>query len=301
MKIWKNVNFLVALSIHGFLLPVFNGAAQQIADTTYNPAFIIHPEKNKAVTVAIDEGHNNFHTAEGRYKPFASILRKAGYQVRSLNTSITENALKNINVLVIANAVHRDNANNWSLPNPSAFTATEIKLLNSWVTKGGALFIIADHMPFAGAAADLARSFGFVFYNGFAIDTLHKANGDLFCKSNGSLAEDELTRDLDSIVSFTGQGFEVPASARSILNLNDGFEILLPQQPWVFDRTTERKKAGGLSQLAALDFKKGKVLVSGEAAMFSAQVSGGQKVGMNSPRAPQNYKLLLNTLDWLSH
>jgi hypothetical protein len=37
----------------------------------------------------------------------------------------------------------------------------EMKLIKKWVKKGGSLFLIADHMPMAGAASELASVFGF--------------------------------------------------------------------------------------------------------------------------------------------
>jgi hypothetical protein len=44
------------------------------------------------------------------------------------------------------------------------------------------------------------------------------------------------------------------------------------------------------------------VAVFGEAAMFSAQVSGPQRrpMGMNAPRAGQNPQFLLNVMHWLA-
>jgi hypothetical protein len=41
-------------------------------------------------------------------------------------------------------------------------------------------------------------------------------------------------------------------------------------------------------------------VIFGEAAMFSAQLSGGQKFGMNSDIAKNNYLLLLNLSRWLA-
>ena len=45
----------------------------------------------------------------------------------------------------------------------------------------------------------------------------------------------------------------------------------------------------------------GRVVMSGEAAMFTAQVAGPQqfRAGMNSPFAARNYRLLLNFIHWL--
>jgi hypothetical protein len=59
--------------------------------------------------------------------------------------------------------------------------------------------------------------------------------------------------------------------------------------------------AGGMLQGAVLLAGRGRVAVFGEAAMFSAQVSGAARrpMGMNDPGAAQNPQFLLNTLHWL--
>lgn len=48
-------------------------------------------------------------------------------------------------------------------------------------------------------------------------------------------------------------------------------------------------------------YGKGKVVVFGEAAMFTAQLAGPNKnkTGMNNLVAPENYQLLLNIIHWL--
>src|SRR5262249_48356280 len=56
--------------------------SQQQADLTFdanvkNPAYTTtHPK------VLIDEAHFNFHTASGRYKPFADLVSNDGYRVK---------------------------------------------------------------------------------------------------------------------------------------------------------------------------------------------------------------------------
>jgi hypothetical protein len=57
-----------------------------------------------------------------------------------------------------------------------------------------------------------------------------------------------------------------------------------------------------MSHGALLTFGKGRVAVFGEAAMFTAQVSGEQRrpMGMNMPTAAQNPQFLLNVMRWLS-
>lgn len=50
-----------------------------------------------------------------------------------------------------------------------------------------------------------------------------------------------------------------------------------------------------------MEYGKGRVVMSGEAAMFTAQLAGPQqvRVGMNSPYAANNFRLLLNIIHWL--
>jgi hypothetical protein len=87
-----------------------------------------------------------------------------------------------------------------------------------------------------------------------------------------------------------------------LLRLPADVQLLEPDTAWVFDSTTKRRTGTGWLQGAALRVGKGRVVVLGEAAMFSAQLAGPQRVpmGMNSPVARQNAQLLLNTIHWLS-
>ena len=58
----------------------------------------------------------------------------------------------------------------------------------------------------------------------------------------------------------------------------------------------------GWSQGALLKAAKGRVAVSGEAGMFTAQLAGPQArpFGMNAPAASQNAQFLLNVAHWLA-
>src|SRR5215469_8750801 len=80
-------------------------SAQQVADLKYKPP-IPRPayEAGKGPRVALDEAHHNFHTAEGRYKPFAELLRRDGYRVDGLRQPFSAESLKDVDVLVISNA-----------------------------------------------------------------------------------------------------------------------------------------------------------------------------------------------------
>lgn len=295
----KHGNFIRLAGVALILMYGVAIQAQQLADTAYLPP-IKASNDGAGTTVVIDEAHNNFHTADGRYSPFAKVLRHSGYSVTGNRETFTDKSLKEIKVLVIANALNEANLSQWKTPTPSAFTKDEIIALNTWVKNGGSLFLIADHMPFAGAAKDLAKSFGFIFYNSFAMDT-SKNGADIFTISEKTLnIPKELSiSGIADVATFTGQAFDIPAKAISILTFDGRYTVLIPEEAWVFDKNVIALPAEGKSQLAILNYGKGKVAVSGEAAMFTAQTAGGTKAGMNSPEGKNNYKLLLGIMKWL--
>ena len=126
--------------LSGILLLAATGIiqAQQVPDLKYNPP-IPRPayKSGEGPRVAIDEAHNNFHTAEGRYRPFAELLRRDGYRVDGLGKPLSAVSLKAVDVLVIANPLHERNVEDWSLPTPCAFTGDEIAAVRAWAEKGG--------------------------------------------------------------------------------------------------------------------------------------------------------------------
>lgn len=278
------------------------GYAQQVVDPdfsyeTVSPLFL----NGDGLKVAIDQGHNNFHTLSGRYASFAQVLTKEGFRVVSVQGEIDEIKLENIDVLVISNPIHESNLGNWVLPNPSAYTESEIIIINDWVKNGGRLFLIADHMPFGGAASGLATSFGFNFTNGFA--RFPDQNGfDTFLKIEASIGSHEVTEGIDQVMTFTGQAFEIPESADGLLRFPEGSFSLEPDTAWRFNENTYARRIDGWYQGALLSYGVGKVVVFGEAAMFTTQLAGDRKikVGMNTKGAEQNAKLLRNVMAWIS-
>jgi hypothetical protein len=282
--------------------------AQQVADTDYKP--VIHDpayEPGDGPVVFIDEGHHNFHTKEGRYKAFSNLLERDGYVVKGYTGEFKRSKLTGGKILVISNALNNKNVRDWTLPTPSAFTLKEINVLNKWVIDGGSLFLIADHMPMAGAATDLAADFGFEFTNGFVFDTAFPRVPAIFTVQNGTLVESGITRgrnDLErvgQIVTFTGQAFKPPENATPILVFDQRFVNFLPDTAWAFRESTPKFNARGWSQGAYLKFGKGRIVVFGEAAMFSAQLAGPDKIkaGMNHEMAKENHQLLLNIIHWM--
>lgn len=285
-------------------------AAQQVPDRAFappisSPTFVV----GSGPVVLIDAAHHNLHTADRGFLPFANLLRSDGYVVRSGATPFTAELLADVDILVIANPLHVSNTGgNWVLPTPSAFTAAEIAAVRTWVEQGGALLLIADHMPFPGAAATMALAFGAALPNGFAMDSATADGGNFsFRRGDGTLARHPVTagrsqdEHVDSVLSFTGNAFTWPG-ATGILTLAPGTAVFLPDTAWRFSAETPRRSGRGMLQGAVRPVGAGRVAIFGEAAMFTGQRVGPQRVpmGMNAPGAPQNARFVLNLMRWLA-
>jgi hypothetical protein len=286
------------------------GGGPQVADTLFDPP-LLRPAfpSGQGPVVLLDESHHNFHTAGGRYAPFARLLRRDGFVVRPGREPLDPAALRGVGVLVIANALSAERSRGpWSLPNPPAFAPGEIGIIRDWVAGGGSLLLIADHMPFPGAAETLALAFGMAFTDGFATDSSCARDEFLFTRADATLGDHPIVRGrnpgerVDSVRSFTGQAFRIPPEAVSLLRVPAGTVVLLPVTAWRFSDSTPRIAADGMSQGAVRRFGRGRVAVFGEAAMFSAQVSGPERrpMGMNDPGAGRNPQFLLNVMHWLA-
>jgi hypothetical protein len=265
--------------------------------------------KDMGPIVAIDGGHQNFHTLAGRFAPFGRLLSNDGFRVRPLTGAFTAEALADVSILVIANALNPVNVDRWTLPTPSAFTAEEIAAVRTFVENGGSLLLIADHMPWGGAVADLAGAFNVTFFNGFAFYVPEPEAPDYFALTDGTLGGDLImlgrlpTTNVSRVATFTGTAFRAPEGARPLLTLSNDYLILTPQTAWVFPPETPRIPAGGLLQGAAIAHGKGRLAVFGEAAMFTAQVEETDpkiRTGFSAAGADQNKQFTLNVVHWLA-
>lgn len=284
----------------------------QVADDRFSPSISTPAyREGEGPVVFLDEAHHNFHTIEGRYATFADLLRKDGFAISPVQKQFSVEALADADILVIANALASENAGSkleWRLPTFSAFSNSEISAIEQWVSAGGALLLIADHMPWPGAAEDLGRAFGIQMTNSFATDATCANDEYLFERADGSLAGHPITdgrsegERIDYVRTFTGQAFWLTQPGVPILKLKMGSVVLLPTLAWEFSSDTPRIPGDGLLQGAVLEHGNGRVAVFGEAAMFSAQVSGAKRrpMGMNMPGAEQNPQFLLNVMHWLA-
>jgi hypothetical protein len=260
--------------------------------TVTNPAYTTHHPR-----ILIDEAHRNFHTASDRYKPFADLLRSDGYEVDGSRRPFSAEGLKGIDVLIIANALGPG-----EYESRPAFTSEENATVVGWVRNGGALLLIADHAPFGGAAEQLAQQFGVKMYLRYARDDQFHDGWDnerlLFSRDNGLLNDCPITNGRSSnervrqVVTFTGQSLTGPSDSIPLLRLSDN------AYDWESRRV--RFPAKGHSQAIALRYANGRIVVVGEAALFSAQIDMlGLKFGMNRA-GNDDRQFALNIAHWLS-
>jgi hypothetical protein len=291
------------------LSAVKEGLPQQAPDLDFKPP-IAKPayETGKGPRVIVDAAHHNFHTAEGRYQPFAELLRRDGYRVEGSEKAFSAESLRGVEILVIANALSEKNKTDWSLPTPSAFTKEEIEAVAKWVEEGGSLFLMVDHMPMPGCMGDLAKAFGFEFSNGYAKAGHWEEGKPQTFEASTGLKECAVTRGRDEkekvgvVQTFGGSTFKAPKEATSVLVFGAGSISSETTKAPGISADAKKVSIDGWSQGAILKHGKGRVAVFGEAAMFSAQVAGAQKrpMGMNAPTAKDNPQLLLNVMHWLS-
>lgn len=275
---------------------------QQRPDTDFQIT-IASPKYNKEKTalIGIDASHNNLHKADGGFQPFAKLMKTDGYQIQSVSRITAEN-LKELNTFVIVNALHQSNVGNWKRPIASAFTKEEVEVLNVWVSNGGSLLVIADHMPFAGASNELAESFGFSYEDGFVMAETEDWPPEIYSKKKGNLYESVLTDNIDSLAGFTGSALNAPDDAIKIASFPQNHKLLMPDEAWQFDKNTIRYDVTDLVMGAIQTYGNGKVAFFTEAAMFTAQIVQDRfKVGFNSPKAPQNKEFILNVMHWLDN
>ena len=280
----------------------------QRADNDFDVSITAPTFTSNKPLVLFDEGHNNFHTSNGLYRPFANLIKNDGYILKTLNNRVTTDALASVHVLIIANAKGTGDLND-----TPAFTEGECEILKAWVSNGGSLLLIADHFPFGTAVQNLGDKFGIDFQKGMVEDSLNydkksKDHSQLeFSKENKLLAEHEITEGINKIITFTGQSIKCKDSCFSFLILSPTAFDLQPKTKVTKDGDDTRVEvtydnpasALGRSQGVALKFGKGKVVVLGEAAMLTAQKNRDDaKVGMNYNL--DNKKLALNIIHWLT-
>src|SRR6185436_2468822 len=199
---------------------------------------------------------------------------------------------------------------------PSAFSDAECDAVRDWVRAGGSLLLIADHTPFGATAFALAQRFGVEMGKGYAWTPDEKREPSTtvtYARGSGLATNHPITRGLRRVVAFTGQSLSVPKGATALLTFGDvAYESTAANgesdvKAFREGKPFQARKITGRAQALAFAFGKGRVVMTGEAAMFSAQVvrftDQGKRVefkmGMNVP-GNDNQQFLLNIMRWLT-
>lgn len=300
---------VVATPPFGFAVAAYRA---QRADYGWSPALAAPTFVSTHPLVIFDQAHNNASTADwwGRYWPFARLLAADGYELRKGRQAFVPGSFEGAQVLVVVNAagapkpqflgINLPVATNRDRGAP-AFTPAEVEVVRSWVERGGALLLVADHAPMGAASAALAASFGVRMNAGFLEVPGELSDPLLFSTDNGRLGEHPILSGygpqsaVRRVMTFTGQSLDGPEQAVALLRLPPGAVEYLP------DATGDepRERPAGRAQGLALTCGRGRVVVLGEAAMLTAQVDGGEPFGMNLP-GNDNRQFALNVLHWLA-
>lgn len=308
-------------------------SGQQTDDPGYNPTI-------SSPTYAVgtgpqwlfDDSHQNNSKLNGNYHGFEKLLEADGYRIQSSsNTFDSANYFNGIEGLVVENP-------------HTAITQSEASAVFNFVQGGGSLLLIVDHMPYptnvepylapllgidfpttdlgsegiASAPPD-CRPYapGCVISNiVYSTSPLNSAEGQLVT-GNPVIDGRGANESVSLVRSFFGSGFETTANASQI-----GVHVPVIDFPSTAIFSDTGNSAAGLLQGMTIEIGSGRVYVSSEAGMFTAQIQGytdqldanGQVVldangnpvqvpygqwGMNSE--PGDQQLLLNVMHWLDH
>ncbi len=279
--------------------------SQQSADPQFKPVVDTPAYSKNYPRVLFDEAHNNAETVNGRYRPFADLLFSDGYHVVSNRKPFTKESLHTFKVLVIVNPLGADDIDDEGAEDP-AFTAAECEVVTNWVNSGGSLLLVVDPGVFATSAEILATKLEVEMNKGHTTDPANsdKDSNDpsviVYSRANQLLLAHPITTGrsegerVNRVLTFTGQSLKGRAGSEPFLKLADTAADNIGSPG-------KSASASGRAHGIAFRLGKGRVVVLGDAAALTAQVTGSdhKPFGMNTPDV-DNRQLVLNIMHWLS-
>ena len=282
-------------------------------------------EADSGPTILVDIAHHNFLDV---VESHAALLEREGFTLRILRMPFDREVLAGVAAVIIGlpsaarNAVTEPRtpekfARAWQPPFPAAFTAREIVILREWVTEGGGLALVFDHMPVSNAVEELAAALGIEVANGHAYDermlewhgdslSRGEAGAAVFRRADGTLARHPITdgrsvaERIDSVALGGGAAFRPLPEGEPLLMLGESFVSLRPEVPFGFEEDTPRQPIGGWWQGGVLRIGRGRVAVFSDAGILATP----EEVAAGEPPwdgwQVQNPQLFVNTLRWLS-
>jgi hypothetical protein len=304
-------HFITGALLLGVLSALYT--VPQIADPNFNARVAGPTYTGEHPIILFDEGHQNFHTTTGRYKPFADLLTNDGYQIVPTRDKFQREILVGGRILVIANAQGANDRGD-----APAFTDAECDAVRDWVNTGGSLLLITDLYPTGSAAENLAQRFGVEMSKGFTEDSANHVSKNpatlIFTREQGLIGQHPITdgrgiqERINKVITYAGQSLKGPEGSAPILKLSDTAVDRVPElvetpnpdgPPQQTVQYSDPVPAVGRTQGVAFKYGKGRVVVLGEAGVLSAQLQRDGAMGMNDTRA-DNRQLTLNIMHWLS-
>ncbi len=193
-----------------------------------------------------------------------------------------------------------------------AFSSEECAAIRDWVTNGGSQLLVTDYAPTAKKADLLAKEFGVKLRDGYAVEpnwhdqATRKWGFVVFSREDGLLVDHPITRGrtnseaLNKVVTFSGQGMDYPANAIPFLKLsNEAREYPYHEK---MSGDDEYRSGAGSAEGVAFEFGRGRVVMLGDAAVLTSQVThvAGKDItyGM-AYTGSDDRQLALNIMHWL--
>ena len=271
------------------------GAQQQVPDLEFD-ARVPDPQlARERPGLLFDEAHFNVHRTDTTYRAFADLVRNDGARIAVNRERFRAESLAPYRMLVVAGALgapieDRDRAQ------APAFTSEEVAAVRQWVERGGGLLLLTDHEPVASATAALVEAFGVAPSRQVVVDSDHRfedfyPTNVLATPGNGLLRTHPATCGVERALVFGGQSLTFPDDA-VLIGIGDSARTA----------DSEARPAGN-GQAGAFRFGRGRVVITGDMGMLSAQrvVDDAQSNpwGMNVPGI-DNRRLVLNLVRWLA-
>lgn len=270
-------------------------AQQQVADPDFDTRVADPQLARQRPKLLFDEAHSNVHRTGTTYRAFAELAANDGARVSVNRVPFSEASLRPYRLLVIAGPLGGPLEDEARARSP-AFTRAEIAAVRSWVARGGGLLLLTDHEPVASASAGLVEAFGIapsrvvVYDREHSLENYYPTNV-LATADNGLLRPHPISCGVGRALVFGGQSLSFRDAA---VVIGIGGSARAPDS---------EARPSGNGQLGAFRYGRGRVVVTGDMGMLSAQriVDGGQSSpwGMNVPGI-DNRRLVLNIVRWLS-
>lgn len=188
-----------------------------------------------------------------------------------------------------------------------AFTENECDTVEHWVSEGGGLLLVVDHPPYPAAARKLAQRFGVEVRNATTLDPtpenhFRTPSTLVFSRANGLLGDHAITRGSDAtkrinaIMTFAGSSLAGPPGSATLLRLSEAVYDQFFESPGAPE---QRMSGRGRAQGIALQFRRGRVVVLGEAAIFRTEILD-DSLAQGAQAEFGNHHFALNIIDWLS-